>query len=915
MSKEILRRAALDEKVKKQIRDRVQKLLQQKQKDGDTPEQPDSADGQPVEGEEDAPEGSVYLFDASIRERMARIVVALEFDTKKEFEEYKKTHDIDPQTKIKILDNGEKPGKKDAPGEKRGPGKDDNPKVKPVPGQDTIKKYGPPQDDTKGKPPLEKSEEDKSKKPDEKDQKKEDKPEEGKSPERGKPQDRKPGEPLDHSHPTRIPEGMQRQVAIKDRLIDEFGTDAKSWNVHKIHPSQLSYGVMIKFPDGSSKRYGQLSPEEKTRVDTAVSGGLAASKGLGDYSSVSPASFHHNMQVNLDRYDNPDVEPETIEDEEPVSKENIQEFSSKVRENGRTLLKKYAKSMSRVSRPMAERFVDDMTDAVSEAVRDGSMAGVSQKDLDSFMQESVRRMLHQEVETRHRSLGDHGIRHVASNIQSTLSMLDQLSGSGIKITGKQKVMSIAAMVDHDIGYTVGDVGTDITKGKKHKDYSKDLTDQEPERMDKIFGKEDGDRIRTIIATHDDPTFDWDKDPVGSSVRLADNVSLFGKEKVQDLFLRSPKATELACKLYLAAQAKPQDKKLLEDIKGQMHEVVDGDEFEEPDREALHHQIDEMSEGKFSTTKDILSRFSGELDGFKFDAEKKVMNVNMKYSSEGQMVDSLFGDEVAYNQFNKMNKDLDGKPVRGKKGDTSFQSMSTGKPVFVVHIDGFAKQDTPQTAAMRDFAGKTARTELQQASTLLSSPPRGEKDIEKAKKVMEPAKEKFSEAEWKKLMEAFDSETGDPIALAKSLGMWPLLQSEMAFLTGKTASERLVRRLVWASMADRIVAEALTGDTTLSESVKVDREYNAGRGQQTQRKDRDLMKDTGGISKNRQRDPDIRPPRSDSHNRYRTKDKTPDQRDPDVDKKEASVMVSDSSSMARSQLASMPRTLRDAVNRG
>jgi hypothetical protein len=69
-----------------------------------------------------------------------------------------------------------------------------------------------------------------------------------------------------------------------------------------------------------------------------------------------------------------------------------------------------------------------------------------------------------------------------------------------------------------------------------------------------------------------------------------------------------------------------------------------------------------------------------------------------------------------------------------------------------------------------------------------------------------------------------------------------------------------------------------------ELMRIAGELSGSSGRQTQRKDKDLMSDTGGISKNRQRDPLQKPPRSDSHNRYRTKDKTPDQRDPDVDKK-------------------------------
>jgi hypothetical protein len=45
-----------------------------------------------------------------------------------------------------------------------------------------------------------------------------------------------------------------------------------------------------------------------------------------------------------------------------------------------------------------------------------------------------------------------------------------------------------------------------------------------------------------------------------------------------------------------------------------------------------------------------------------------------------------------------------------------------------------------------------------------------------------------------------------------------------------------------------------------------------------------MVDTGGVSKGRRREPDQKPSRSDSIDRYRTKDKTPEERDPDIDVK-------------------------------
>ena len=784
MSGMILRRAQLDDKLKQQIRQRVKKLL--KQKGTSDSDQSDSADESDDSGDSENPEGTVYLFDASDH---SRSMVALEFDTRKEFEIYKQKHDMAPGTKVKILDEGKSKGKSE---------------------EDAGSEKNPSKDDDKGsKKPAKKDEEDKS----------QNKQDDGSKSDSGGDT-----ELLHHAHPARIPEGMQRQVAIKDHLIDELGSEAKDWKVHKLSPSQLTSNVTIKFPEGEEKKYGQLSPEEKARVDKSISEGLAASKGMGDYTSVTPAAFQYNKETNLARYDDTSVEEPKNDSTEPVTKENVGEFSTTLRENGRTLLKKYAKVMSSTSRPMAEHFVDDIASTVTEGVRDGSLSGVNQQDLDAFVGETVKRILHQEVETRRRALGDHGIRHVAGNCRSMMKMFQELQGGGIKINGKQKLEGLSIMADHDIGYTVGEAATVAAAGKKHKQFSKDLTDQEKDRYDKIFGKEDGNKMRGVIATHDDPIFDWENDPVGSSVRLSDNVSLFGDEKVQDLFLRSPRATELACKLRLASSAKPDDKELQDGIKNQLHEVVDGGEFEDADKDSLHSSIDEMNEGKFSTTTDILSRFSGNLKGFKFDSDKKMMNVNMQYSSEGQMVDELFGDEVACRQFEKFTKDLGGTPVRGKRGNTIFKTKE-GKPALQLNIDGFGEDDDPQTAAMRDFKDKTARTELRQASMLVYPPPSAtDKDIEKAKKAVEAGKDKFSKAEWNKLMKAFEDGTSNPDELAKQLGNWPLLKSENDFLKAKTASERISRRLAFRMMVDRLAAKemdlekAVTSDTTLQESV-------------------------------------------------------------------------------------------------
>lgn len=64
--------------------------------------------------------------------------------------------------------------------------------------------------------------------------------------------------------------------------------------------------------------------------------------------------------------------------------------------------------------------------------------------------------------------------------------------------------------------------------------------------------------------------------------------------------------------------------------------------------------------------------------------------------------------------------------------------------------------------------------------------------------------------------------------------------------------------------------------------KIAKSIVAARGQQVRRKDKDLMSDTGGISKGLKREPSKKPPRDDLRNRYRKKDKPSKEWDKDID---------------------------------
>jgi hypothetical protein len=72
------------------------------------------------------------------------------------------------------------------------------------------------------------------------------------------------------------------------------------------------------------------------------------------------------------------------------------------------------------------------------------------------------------------------------------------------------------------------------------------------------------------------------------------------------------------------------------------------------------------------------------------------------------------------------------------------------------------------------------------------------------------------------------------------------------------------------------------DRLARELVEIAKEVVGLRGLQLNRKDKDVMSDTGGSSKGPGREPEQRPRRDDVRKPFRTKNKPPEDRDPDTD---------------------------------
>jgi hypothetical protein len=165
----------------------------------------------------------------------------------------------------------------------------------------------------------------------------------------------------------------------------------------------------------------------------------------------------------------------------------------------------------------------------------------------------------------------------------------------------------------------------------------------------------------------------------------------------------------------------------------------------------------------------------------------MMDVDMAYSPEGQIVDSVYGDSVATNQFAKFTKDM------GNTSEVDEQSIVTfggEKPVFRLNMKGYDEEpiDAATTDTMKDFAKQTARADIMRARTRMMPPPEEVlRDVDAAFDRMKKSRDKFNDDEWSKVEALFKDKRDAPKEIVAALASWPLLESERKYLGAKKAS--------------------------------------------------------------------------------------------------------------------------------
>lgn len=605
---------------------------------------------------------------------------------------------------------------------------------------------------------------------------------------------------------------------------------------HKLFKNQILDDTNIIMPDGTKKEFKDLSDDDKKKVYDAVEKGTVSFTGMNDYTKIDKETFQSNKERTLKRFADDKVVEVEFKLKGKVTKENSENVRQNLRGSLDSKIDHYKKGLSVITHDDLTQHVDDWIKAIDESVNDGSLGDVPAEELHKFIAEDLDRIIYQDQESKTRSLGDHGVKHLTTNAHNTIKILDELGKDATlkgKIKGKDKLMALTIMANHDNGYALGDSATSFDGTPNHKKYSGIIANQERDRYEKIFGKEGADIICGkdggvgMIQNHDESDYDWENNPLQSSVALADVTACFGKDKVQDLFLRSADAMNVCTAMRLLEEEWPPGKppkeknfktkeeyekaakefndnevktgydikrkdiqSKFDKLKKSLNTILTNSDFEQQDKVFLKKQIEEMSAGYFSSASDVLSRYSGRLTGFNYDPQTKIMGVNMEVSQEGHAIDSVFGDGVALRQFSKFTDDLHADPLVDEKGgkvnwnknpDTVF-SKNNKQVIKFTYSEKKNKSITKETAnILKQFKDHTVRDELNAVKRMLSDKSLKSIEPKKVIKQLSGVKKDFAAEEWDKIKSMIMENKDNPQLLLSKLKAFGLTKKEQEFL--------------------------------------------------------------------------------------------------------------------------------------
>jgi len=462
----------------------------------------------------------------------------------------------------------------------------------------------------------------------------------------------------------------------------------------EMHGMDKSERLEALFARGNALRKGESPPSGFTQITGSAKGGWHKKEGnhyVYWYPGQGVVSSRHSSDVHADHSKLPEgFNKMPLEDRAEMTahwdhvRQNLAEYKPRTYHGDtQAAVVEHLEDMRRAGNlvPSNAALAKKM---MLTQLKHGRAAGIPEPALAKLMEENVRKLCMQEVESVGRTLGDHGVRHLAKNAEQTDRIFDAVVAGGGQITPMERFMAHQVHIDHDMGYTIGAIakGGFAVADKYHPQASAVLVRQQADKYKALFGDK-YQAFHQAVLTHSRSGVDWKNDPFTSAIRLADNTHLFA-DKLPEVLMDSRLGSEVMVKIKLAAELIPptvevrktdpktgkvkvkmkrteQDKArfnaLIGSIRGQMHAAVDGNsELPKSIKAALKKAIGEIGE---LTPKFLVSRLAGRDPQFRFEGGD--MHVTIQQSAARETIGQVFGDDQPDKQFRKLLEDYDTSP--------------------------------------------------------------------------------------------------------------------------------------------------------------------------------------------------------------------------------------------------------------
>ena len=256
----------------------------------------------------------------------------------------------------------------------------------------------------------------------------------------------------------------------------------------------------------------------------------------------------------------------------------------------------------------------------------------------------------QEVETMGRVLGDHGVRHAEGNARIALGVLEAVPGAD---TAEDKAFAIIVSAYHDLGYLTPPA--QVFLDSEHAHWGEQHFDESlrPD-IEAAFGKEFADRVGKAIDTHSDTNLDWQNDPQGSALRLADNLALFHAEKLPAICEYVPDNVGVLVDL-------GRGEITVEEAQAAMRANIDASDHPDPVKERLYAAADEVNPTLPGRTVGMLGAKVGDITW-----QDDHVNVELVRTPANEALTNVL--DMGQSQFDKFAETYEADPEQLRSGE-------------------------------------------------------------------------------------------------------------------------------------------------------------------------------------------------------------------------------------------------------